>query len=80
MCIICYILSCSPFLLAVDTPYTNDFSNISMIELCRHCGEAESPCAQFQFQPFEVYLDEVVIAQTTELWTDYCLLSVGRSQ
>jgi len=60
-------------------PYTNYFSNISIIELCRHWGEEKSLCTQFQFQSLEVYVDEILIAETTTLQhcgliITYCLL------
>ena len=52
-----------------------------MNELCRHCGEAKSPCTQFQFQSLKVYPDEVLIVKTTAvqhcgLIITYCPLEI----
>ena len=58
-------------------PYTNDFSHISIIELCRHYDETKSLCAQFQFQSLEVYVYEVLIAETNTL--QHCGLIIAYS-
>ena len=62
-----FLFTITVYLSGQYIPYANDFSIISMIELCRYRGEAQSLCTHFQFLPLEVYVDEVLIAGTTTL-------------
>ena len=50
---------------------------MSIIELCRHYKEKKSLCAQFQCQSHEVYVDEVLIAETITL--EHCGLIIAYS-